>query len=205
MPSEPSEENQIWGCYQGQRPMVLCPQHLPWQVLLQHTFITHSQRWHWGVLGEGDIRFSSSQGGKQCNDWKGLWNGCRNAMLLVWSVPLTDSKQCQHVGSGVSQLAQFLTVCPWANYLTFLIPNFLLYKIRIIIILIVTVESCYVSVCSHVNRWRNVLHGSYELPGGYKGVSVSVEWKNVGKWAELIEAHTEGKTWRWTQTFSCHV
>ena len=58
----------------------------------------------------------------------------------------------QSVSQSVSQSAQFLTVCPWANYLTSLIPNFLLYKIRIIIILIVSVESCYVSVCSHVNK-----------------------------------------------------
>ena len=59
------------------------------------------------------------------------------------------------------QAAQFPTVCPWASYLTSLIPNFLLYTVRVIIILVAGVKSYYVSVCSHANKGRNVLHGKY--------------------------------------------
>lgn len=50
------------------------------------------------------------------------------------------------------QATQFPTVCPWASYSTSLIPNFLLYIIRVIIILVAGVKSCYVSVCPHANK-----------------------------------------------------
>lgn len=137
---------------------------------------------------------SSSQGDNNVMTWE-LWNGSWIALLLVWPVLLIHQKTLPTRGLW-SQLAPLLLVVwLWAYNFTSLIPHFLLYKIRLIIILTVSVESHYISVCSHVNEWMfypavvNCLVAIKEVChfcGGEKQWEVNtIHWTSLG--AEDLE------------------
>lgn len=97
-----------------------------------------------------NVQFIS--GRQQRNDAGALkWQPNGSASGLAWA---TNSLETLSTRGLWSQLApQLLIVWLWANYFTSLIPHFLLYNTMLITILMVSVESHYISVCSHENEW----------------------------------------------------